>query len=113
MIATAPRPYEEVAAQAQAGGHDAIPAAWKLSSAQLDLPANANVTGIPRTCGILTPAQIQITEQTATELLAKLATGELSSVEVTEAFCARAAIAHQLVVTSVALNIQELTRNVR
>lgn len=89
--------YSGVAAKAQAEVHNAIPAVWKLSSAQLELPGNANVTDIPRTCGILTPAQIGITEHTATELLAKLSTGELSSVEVTEAFCARAAIAHQLV----------------
>lgn len=91
------KPYQEVAAKAQAEVHNAIPAAWKLSSAQLEIPEHTNVTDIPRTCGILTPAQIQITEQTATELLLKLAGGELSSVEVTEAFCMRAAIAHQLV----------------
>ncbi|OQV08962.1 hypothetical protein CLAIMM_13157 [Cladophialophora immunda] len=90
------KPYLEVAAKAQAEVLDAIPAKWKLSPAQLDLAPNANVTDIPRTCGLLTPAQIAITEQTATELLAKMATGELTSVAVTEAFCARAAIAQQL-----------------
>ena len=91
------KPYQEVAAKAQAEVYNAIPEEWRLSSAQLEIPGNANVTAIPRTCGKMTPAQIEITEQTATELLAKLATGKLSSVEVTQAFCVRAAIAHQLV----------------
>ncbi|KAH6675066.1 putative amidase [Halenospora varia] len=88
--------YQDIAAKAQAGVHNSIPAKWKLSPEVLNLKDNANVIEIPRTCGILTPAQLDITEQTATELVAKLATGDLSSVEVTEAFCARAAIAHQL-----------------
>ena len=92
-----PRPYQKVAAKAQASVHDAIPTKWKLSTSQLDLPDTTNVTDIPRTCGILSETQLTITEQTATELLAKLTSGQISSVEVTEAFCARAAIAHQLV----------------
>ena len=47
---------------------------------------------------ILSPRQIEITENnTATSLVAKIAAGELSSYDVAEAFCKRAAIAHQLV----------------
>jgi amidase len=49
------------------------------------------------TCGLLTSEQLTITELTATTLLKKLHSGELTSVEVTEAFCGRAAIAHQVV----------------
>ncbi|KAF2159074.1 hypothetical protein M409DRAFT_38002 [Zasmidium cellare ATCC 36951] len=88
--------YHEVALRAQAGVLDAIPKKWRLPTTHLELAENANVVDVPRTCGILSPEQIAITEQTATELLSKLASGKLSSVEVTEAFCARAAIAHQL-----------------
>jgi amidase len=84
----------EIATKAQQGVLDSIPAKWKLSP-QTQIPSN--VMEIPKTCGILTPKQIDITEQTATELLGKLANRSLSSVEVTEAFLARAAIAHQLV----------------
>lgn len=92
--------FHDVPARARAGVLEAIPAKWRLSSAQLKLSDDANVMDVPRTCGILTNEQIAITEQTATQLLSKLATGELSSVKVTEAFCARAAIAHQLVCLS-------------
>lgn len=89
--------YQEIGAKAQAEVHNAIPAAWKLSAQTLTLPDNANVVEIPKTCGILTAAQIKITEQMMSGLVTKLAAGELSSVDVTTAFCARAAIAHQLV----------------
>lgn len=87
---------QEISAKAQQGVIDSIPAKWRLSS---EVQTPSNVMEIPKTCGILMPRQIDITEQTATELLEKLANGSLSSVEVTEAFLARAAIAHQLVFT--------------
>ena len=100
------KPYQEIASNAQAGVHAAIPPKWKLPEEFLKLDQYANVIEVPRRCGILTPTQIKITEQTATELISKLANGELSSVEVTEAFCARAAIAHQLVRAPPILNEQ-------
>jgi amidase len=87
---------QDIAAKAQQRVLDSIPAKWKLSS-EAQIPSN--VMGVPKTCGLLTPRQINITEQTATELLDKMANGSLSSVEVTEAFLTRAAIAHQLVLT--------------
>jgi amidase len=88
---------QEIAAKAQRKVLDAIPEKWKLDST-FQIPSN--VMEIPKRCGILTPRQIEITEQAATELLEKLAFGALSSVEITEAFLARAAIAHQLVLYS-------------
>lgn len=92
--------FQEICSNAQANLLEAIPPPWRLPIEQIPTVAGANVIDIPRTCGLLTPKQIEITEQTATELLAKLANGSLTSVEVTEAFCARAAIAHQLVCIS-------------
>lgn len=85
---------QEIARKAQQAVLDCIPAKWKLSA---QFQTESNVMDIPKTCGTLTPQQIAITEQTATELLGQLALGSLSSIEVTEAFLARAAIAHQLV----------------
>ena len=85
---------QEIAAKAQNGVLDSIPAKWKLPHATQTI---SNVMEVPKNCGILTARQIEITEQTATKLLEELANGSLSSVEVTEAFLARAAIAHQLV----------------
>lgn len=78
-----------------------IPSAWLLSPeilAGLDETSPANVLSIPRTCGILTAEEIDITESyDAVTLLSQLANSKISSVAVTTAFCKRAAIAQQLV----------------
>ena len=74
---------------------NAIPKKWKLQRTLKDRAQE--VRDIPRTCGLLSLEELQITEQTATDLVKKLASGELSSSQVVEAFCARAAVAHQLV----------------
>lgn len=53
---------------------------------------------MPRECGILTEAEIQITEgYDAVGLLGELALGKYRAEEVATAFCKRAAIAQQLV----------------
>jgi amidase len=71
----------------------AIPQKWHLPSPPDE--SVTDVTGMPRSCGLLTERQLFLTEQTADSLVKQLQTGELTSVELTEAFCARAAIAHQ------------------
>ena len=72
----------------------AIPKEWILKSS--DRIGIKNVTSVPRSCGLLSAEELDITERTATDLVAKLTQGELSSVCVTEAFCKRSAVAHQL-----------------
>jgi amidase len=86
--------YKSVSLEAQTKLLNCIPVKWRLASIDKSI---TDVTSIPTTCGLLTPSQLAITEMTATQLLSKLHTGALTSVEVTEAFCGRAAIAHQLV----------------
>lgn len=85
---------------------DAIPAEWRLPSSLLEslvfpLDKNANRLldmNIPEKSGILSDRELAITENYAVpELLAKLASGEFTSLEVTTAFSKRAAIAQQLV----------------
>ena len=87
-------PLNEIASQAQQRVLDSIPSKWILPD---HLKGASSVIDVPKSCGLLSPKQIEITEQTATALLEKLSARKLSSAEVTEAFCARAAIAHQLV----------------
>ncbi|ETN40042.1 uncharacterized protein HMPREF1541_04317 [Cyphellophora europaea CBS 101466] len=88
-------PWQEIAATRQTAVLDSIPTKWRLPS-KPDT-STKNVQHIPRTCGLITPDQLHITEQTTVELAAQLSRGKLTSVEVTEAFCARAAVAHQCV----------------
>ena len=57
-----------------------------------------DVSGIPASCGILSKEELDITnEDNVSVLLRRLHTGEVSAVQVTRAYCKRAAIAHQLV----------------
>jgi amidase len=86
--------WQSIASSAQASVLNAIPEKWRLPSKD---PFVADVRSIPRDCGLLTPDQLSITEHTATEILEKLHDRTWSSVEVVEAFCGRAAIAHLLV----------------
>ena len=87
----------------------AIPEAWRLpesitKSLTYPLEENANrliEMDIPRKSGLLSERELDITENnTVAQLLTKLASGELTSLEVTTAFCKRAAIAQQLVSTT-------------
>ncbi|KAI2475320.1 Amidase domain containing protein [Pyrenophora tritici-repentis] len=56
-----------------------------------------DVSGVPATCGILTPAEIDITEKyDAVGLAEAIASRKLTAVEVATAFSKRAIIAHQL-----------------
>jgi amidase len=79
-----------------------IPGEWKLSSTFISsLPQNGHLVeaDIPRRSGILSEEELDITEHySAGQLLQKLAWGGVSSVQVTTAFCKRAAIAQQLVI---------------
>lgn len=83
-----------------------IPEAWKLSpdvwqGLKQPLEKSKNdlmALDIPRRSGILTPQELQITEAyNVKQLLKALASGQLTALEVTTAFCKRAAISQQLV----------------
>jgi hypothetical protein len=59
-----------------------IPKEWRL--AQLPPDSQLDVTDVPRTCGLLSPKELEITElDDVDELLAKLVKGEWSAFEVT------------------------------
>lgn len=88
--------WQEIAKEQRKTIIDSIPARWRLLEKIDDLQS---VHQVPASCGLLTPKQLEITERSAVSLVKDLASGTLSSVEVTEAFCGRAAIAHQCVRT--------------
>ncbi|KAL3496408.1 fatty-acid amide hydrolase [Aspergillus germanicus] len=77
-----------------------VPVEWRLSESFLaTIPASGRLIedDVVRRSGILTEAELDITENySASELLPKLACGDVSSLQVTTAFCKRAAIANQL-----------------
>lgn len=74
---------------------DSIPKEWIIAPAK---DGELNVMDVPRACGLLSAKELEITDMDdVMKILANLADGTWSSVEVTTAFYKRAIIAHQLV----------------
>ncbi|KAL4752789.1 hypothetical protein BDW72DRAFT_170576 [Aspergillus terricola var. indicus] len=75
---------------------DAIATDWKISE---PIPPPSELRDVTGTYiqKFLTPREIEITELDAYGIAEKTTTGEWTAVEVTEAFCHRAALAHQIV----------------
>jgi amidase len=63
-----------------------IPQEWRVSS--LPLPSVANYIDIPRNCGLLSAAELEITEEhDATALAQAIRSRKLKCIDVTTAFC--------------------------
>lgn len=89
--------WRGVAVEAQARLFNSIPPEWRIGKDSLPTESRLDVTGFPAESGILSQHELEITESFATDIVARLATGEWSAQDVIIAFCKRAAIAHQLV----------------
>ncbi|KAK4506860.1 hypothetical protein PRZ48_000593 [Zasmidium cellare] len=75
---------------------DKIPKDLVLPDSLIDNPP-LDVTTIPQSCGLLTQEELDITENYDLVALSEaIASRKFTSVQVTSAFCRRAAIAHQL-----------------
>lgn len=86
--------WETIAQESQAELLQSIPYRWRLNLDEY--LSMTDVTNVPYKCGILTDAQLEITELTAVEIVRRLESRELKAVQVLEAFAARTAVAHQL-----------------
>ncbi|KGQ04528.1 Acetamidase [Beauveria bassiana D1-5] len=89
--------WEDIGARKRALLSASIPQEWRVPADLLPPASQDDVTAWPATSGWFTEDELKITEQTATQLVAQLISGELQSETVTRAFCKRAAAAHQLV----------------
>ncbi|KAJ5901761.1 hypothetical protein N7495_002289, partial [Penicillium taxi] len=104
--------YIAIAQRKQAELASAIPAEWRLPAHLIPdgmlspaesitegpkLYGRVNVMDIPRTCGILTSKELEITENYDVRgLVSEMTEGRLKAQEVIRGFCKRAAVAHQL-----------------
>lgn len=84
--------WEKTASDKKARIAASIPPEWRLKVE----PTEDSVMDYPKKSGIMTADELAITESNATDLVAQMAVGKLTSVAVTTAFCKRAALAHQL-----------------
>lgn len=91
--------WKQLALSKRVATFNKIPKSWLLPLEQASQYTETNpisVLNVPKESGILTQKELEITElYDATDLVALMATGELSSVEVVTSFCKRASIAHQ------------------
>lgn len=98
--------WREIVAKKRAEVAKQLPQEWRLPQTilgKINANADIGVLDIPAKSGVLTSKEVEITEKyDAVELVAKMAAKELSSSEVTLAFCKRAAVAHQVVRVSTA-----------
>ncbi|PWN53440.1 putative AMD2-amidase [Violaceomyces palustris] len=74
----------------------AIPDEWKIPDEKMPPDEQKDVTSFPSSSGILTDQELEITQTPAETIVQRLIKGECKSLDVTRAFCKRAAIAHQL-----------------
>jgi len=91
--------WEEIAEKKRQALKDSIPSQWVIPDNLLPPADQADVTTFPRESGFFTQRELELTSTNATDLVKKLASGELTSTELTTAFCKTAAVAHQLVST--------------
>jgi len=93
--------WQDIVAKKRAECASHLPAEWRLPSSTLEkisAQSPISVVDVPATCGLLSAKELEITEKyDAVALVGKMASKELSSSEVTLAFCKRAAIAQQVV----------------
>src|SRR5580700_3058654 len=96
-------PWQTIARRKQAYRESQLPKQWRIPNGMLpkDPPlleyGPQNVLHVPCECGILSSAEVTITEAYSVEsLLLALASRKLTALDVTTAFCKRAAIAQQL-----------------
>lgn len=87
--------WEQIAAEKRAARDALIPKEWNIGGSIAS--EVVDVMDVPARCGILSPAELDITETDATTLVKLMVNNSLTSEAVTTAFCKRAAIAQQLV----------------
>ncbi|KAI6792217.1 amidase [Hortaea werneckii] len=89
--------WQDIAARKQRERADRIPSQWKLPSSHIPAENRTDLLSVPRECGLLSDQERHITENyDASALVVALSSGKFKAVDVTTAFCKRAAIAHQL-----------------
>ncbi|KAK4569899.1 hypothetical protein LTR86_002868 [Recurvomyces mirabilis] len=88
--------WTDISAKAQTKLRNSIPSEWRIPPGKLPPDTQLDVTDFPAKSGLLSDQELKITSSYATEIVGAIAAGEWTAVEVTTAFCKRAAIAHQL-----------------
>jgi amidase len=87
---------DEIYAQARRELNAQIPDKWRIPKNKLPADEVKDVRNWPKNSGLYSELELEITESTVPQLVQKQTDGEWTSVQITEAFCKRAAHAQQL-----------------
>jgi hypothetical protein len=88
--------WETIARSKKAGVEGLIPVPWRIKSSEIPpVRALRDISDYVRR--YLSPHDLEITDKAAASILENVASGAWTALEVTRAFCHRAAIAHQFV----------------
>lgn len=88
--------WKSLASQKRDSVNALIPLEWRLASPTPPASEQRDVTG-KYIQQFLSPREVEITETDAVGIVKHTVAGEWTALEVTEAFCHRAALAHQMV----------------
>lgn len=89
--------WEDIGKQARARLFESIPSEWRVSEDKLPPADQADVLDIPSKSGLFSEHELQITASSATYIVQAIGSGEWTALEVTQAFCKKAAVVHQVV----------------
>ncbi|KAK2595670.1 hypothetical protein QQS21_006643 [Conoideocrella luteorostrata] len=87
--------WEEAARAAQQSVIDSIPSHWRIAP-EIQSAKPTNVSRVIEDKGLLNAKQLEITSKDGTDIVQLIRDGVYTAVDVADAFCARAALAHQL-----------------
>ncbi|KAH8681881.1 amidase signature domain-containing protein [Xylariales sp. PMI_506] len=89
--------WQDIAARKQQQRAAKIPSEWVIPEALLPPAEEDFVQDFPVKSGLFTEQELLITESSASDVVAKIASGEWTALEVTKAVCKRTAVAQQLI----------------
>lgn len=90
------RNWQDIAKAKRAALLDSIPAEWRIPADLMPPESQLDVTGFPTKSGFFTDDELKYTSTKIPELLQQIHSGKWKTVDVTSAFCKRAAVAHEL-----------------
>lgn len=97
MSAQSSQSWESIAEAKRAALFESIPAEWRIPDDVFPPETQLDVTAFPKTSGLFTDKDLEVTSVLMPELLKRIHSQEWTAQEVAKAFCKRAAVAHQLV----------------
>lgn len=97
MLAHQEKSWEAKAKAKVAETSSKIPKEWRLNQSSLDKAKQIKKLSGPFIESFLSDEELSITRNDSTLLVEKVKTGEYTALQVAQAFCKTAAIAHQIV----------------